>query len=59
MGKRNLAYSYVGECLELVIGLKGMFCSCIFGSPYRCGGLVWCGVRVVRVLSGYIPFILF
>ena len=51
MGKRNLANSYVGECLELVIGLKGMFCLCIFGRPYRCGGLLWCGVRFVRVLS--------
>jgi len=29
---------YVGECMALTIGLRGMFDLCTFGSPYSLGG---------------------
>jgi len=34
---RKQAKLYVGECMALTIGLRGMFGLCTFGSPYSLG----------------------
>ena len=47
---------YIGECIALTIGLKGMFDLCIFGSPYSLGGRGFVGFNVDLVLLSMLLF---
>jgi len=48
--KRNKLY--IGECMALTIGLRGMFDLCTFGSPYNLGGSGFVGFNVDLVFTG-------
>ena len=43
---------YVGECMALTIGLRGIFGLCIFDSPYSLGERGFIGFNVDLVLLG-------
>ena len=47
---------YVGECMALTIGLRGMFGLCTFGNPYSRGGRGFVGFNVDLVLLGMLLF---
>ena len=47
---------YVGECMALTIGLRGIFGLCIFDSPYSLGERGFIGFNVDLVLLGMLLF---
>ena len=47
---------YIGECMALTFGLRGMFGLCTFGSPYSLGGRRFVDFNVDLVLLGMLLF---